>query len=270
VGQGRRRLRDYWDRRDLKSLIMDVLSSTGVDPTTFSVDDLAPLDQFHGGGMVLTRNMANMGGLEPGMRVLDVGGGLGGPARTLAAEFGCSVTLIDLAESYVQASAALTDLLGLSGHVSHVVADSLDPPFGAETFDVVWTQNSGMNIADKTRLHQVFHRLLRPGGRLLTQEPMAGAVQPLIFPVMWAADASTSFLLPPDEMKALIEAAGFRIRAWEHTRAVKAQTAVKSRLELQRIQPLVMGDQIEAISAAGRRNNAEGRIVMVQAVCEKV
>jgi len=220
--------------------------------------------------MVLTRRLAEMGGLGPGMRVLDVGGGLGGPARTLAAEFGCSVTLIDLAESYVQAAAALTDLLGLSKNVSHVVADALDPPFDSEAFDIVWTQNSGMNIFDKSRLHDGYHRLLRPGGRLLTQEPMAGPVQPLIFPVMWAADASTSFLLPPDEMRALIEAAGFRLQAWEFTKAVKAQTGAGPRVQLQRIQPLVMGDQIEAISAAGRRNNAEGRIVMVQGVFDKV
>jgi ubiquinone/menaquinone biosynthesis C-methylase UbiE len=269
-GPGRRELTDFWDRRDLKSAILAALEGTGVDPRTLTVDDLAPLDQFHGGGMLLTQRLANLGGLGPGMKVLDVGGGLGGPARTLAAEFGCSVTMIDLAESYVQAAALLTGLLGLNASVSHVVADALDPSFASGAFDVVWTQNSGMNISDKERLHEGFHRLLRPGGRLLTQEPMAGPVQPLIYPVMWAADESTSFLLTPDEMQALIETAGFRLRAWEYTKAVKSTARSEPRVPLQRIQPLVMGDRIEVINAAGRRNNAEGRIVMVQGVFDRM
>jgi ubiquinone/menaquinone biosynthesis C-methylase UbiE len=268
-GPDRRRLNALWDRRDLKSTIEEALNNTGIDLSRLTVGDLAPLDQFHAGGMVLTRSLANQGELKAGTRVLDVGGGLGGPARTLAVEFGCIVTLADLAESYVGAAEWLTGVLGLAGKVSHVVADALDLPFESGSFDVVWTQNSCMNIADKVRLHEGFHRLLRAGGRLFTQEPMAGPVQPLIFPVMWAADASTSFLLPPDEMRTLIEAVGFRLKAWEYTKAVKTPAVIEPRVPLQRIQALVMGDKISAIRAARRRNNAEGRIVMVQAVFDK-
>src|SRR2546425_680760 len=86
---------------------------------------------------------------------------------------------------------------------------------GAEPFDVLWTQNSGMNIADKERLYAGFARVLRPGALLAIQEPMAGPVQPVVFPVMWARDASASFLRAPDAMRALIEAAGFQVRAWD-------------------------------------------------------
>src|SRR5438874_27843 len=162
-----------------------------------SIDDLAPADQSHGGGKGATERLARLVGLKPGTRVLDVGGGLGGPARTLAGQFGCRVTVVDLTEAYVRTGAALTARLGLDDRVTHRVGDALALDVGAEPFDVLWTQNSGMNIADKERLYGGFARALRPGGLLVIQEPMAGPVQPVVFPVMWARDASASFLRAP-------------------------------------------------------------------------
>src|SRR5437899_1252178 len=109
------------------------------------------------------------------MRVLD----LGGPARTLAAEFGCQVTVVDPIESYVRTGEALTARVRLTDRGIHRVGDALALDTGGGVFDVVWTQNSGMNIADKERLYAGFARVLRPGGLLALQEPMAGPVQPL-------------------------------------------------------------------------------------------
>src|SRR5262249_35649027 len=151
-----------------------------------------------------TVRLARLADLKPDTRVLDVGGGLGGPARTLAAEFGCRVTVIDLTESYVRAGEALTARVRLTDRVSHRVGDALKRGRGDEAFDAVWTQNSGMNIADKERLYAGFARVLRPGGLLALQEPMAGPVQPPVFPVMWAPDGTTSFLRPPDAMRTVM------------------------------------------------------------------
>src|SRR5713226_6013067 len=144
---------DYWGREGLEQAILEALAAMGKDTGALTVDDdLAPLDQFHGGGKAVTVRFARLAGLGPGMRVLDVGGGLGGPARTLAVEFGCRVIAIDLTESYVRAAAMLTARHGLAAHVEHRIGDALSLPFDDESFDVVWTQNSGMNIADKGRL----------------------------------------------------------------------------------------------------------------------
>jgi predicted methyltransferase len=126
-----------------------------------------------------------------------------------------------------------------------------------------------MNIADKERLYAGFHRVLRPGGLLALQEPMAGPVQPIVYPVMWAADASTSFLRTPQAMRAVIEAAGFRARAWEDMTADTAGPSSGAAVPPHSIQRLVMGDAIDAIIAAGQRNRAEGRIVSIQAVFER-
>jgi len=224
--------------------ILEALAASGTHLAALTVDDLVPLDQFHGGG-------------------------LGGPAPMLAVAFGCRVTAVDLTVSYVRAAAMLTARLGLGNRVTHQVGDALALPFDDGTFDVVWTQNSGMNIAAKERLYAGLHRMLRPGGRLAFQEPMAGPVQPPIFPVMWARDAATSFLRTPGEMRVLIEAVGFRVRAWEDVTAEVAGSGPRAAAPGPSIQALVMGDALEAITRAGQRNRDEGRIVMVQAVCDR-
>jgi len=261
-------IQDYWGRDGLGQAILDALAASGKNLDTLTIDDLAPTDQFHGGGKAATVRLARLAGLSPGTRVLDVGGGLGGPARTLAIEFGCHVTVIDLTESYVRAAEMLTERLGLGDRVTHHSGSALELPCDPGAFDVVWTQNSGMNIADKERLYVGFHRVLRPGGRLAFQEPMAGPVQPLIFPVMWACDAATSFLRTPGEMRALIEAAGFRAHAWDVMAAMPGLEPGAA-VPAHNIYHLIMGDAMAAITHAGNRNRDEGRMVTVQAVFDR-
>lgn len=263
------RIARYWGREHLAEAILAALAARGVSLDALTVDALAPVDQFHGGGKPVTVRLARLAAVRPGTRVLDVGGGFGGPARTLAVEFGCRVTGIDLTESYVRAATVLTARMGLEDRVGHQVGNALALPFPDGAFDMVWTQNSGMNIADKEALYAGFHRVLRPGGLLALQEPMAGPTQPVVYPVMWARDASTSFLRSPDEMRAVIEGAGFRARAWEDMTAETAGPASGAAVPPHSIQRLVMGDAIDAIIAAGHRNRAEGRVVSIQAVFER-
>jgi SAM-dependent methyltransferase len=260
----------YWGRAGLEGAILDALAAAGKDVEALTVDDLAPADQFHSGGRGATLRLARLAKLRPGLRLLDVGGGLGGPARTLAVQFGCHVTVVDLTESYVRAGEALTRRLKLADRVTHRQGNALSLDVGADAFDVVWTQNSGMNIADKERLYAAFSRVLRPGGLLALQEPMAGPVQPLAFPVMWARDASLSFLRTPDEMRAVIEAAGFRLRAWEDVTVELGGASVGAAVPAHAIQRIVMGDALAEIVRAGQRNRDEGRLVMLQAVFERL
>jgi SAM-dependent methyltransferase len=260
----------YWGRDGLERRILDALAATGKNVDAVTIDDLAPADQFHGGGKAATERLARLADLKPATRVLDVGGGLGGPARTLAAQFGCRVTVVDLTESYVRTATALTARLGLADRVTHRVGDALALDVGGQAFDVVWTQNSGMNIADKERLYAGFARVLRPGGLLVTQEPMAGPVQPVVFPVMWARDAGASFLRAPAAMRGLIEAAGFRVRAWDDVTAELAGPASAAVIPAHSVQQIIMGETLEAIIRAGHQNREERRIVMIQAVLERL
>ena len=264
-----RTVQAYWGRERLDQAILAALAGRGLDLDALTVDLLAPVDQFHGGGKPVTERLARLAVAAPGTRVLDVGGGFGGPARTLAAQFDCRVTSLDLTESYVRAARMLTARLSLDDRVTHQVGNALALPFPDASFDLVWTQNSGMNIADQERLYAGFHRVLRPGGRLALQEPMAGPVEPVIYPVMWARDAAASFLRAPAAMRAVIERAGFRLVVWDDITAETAGPATGAAVPPHSIQRLVMGDAIDAIIGAGRRNREERRIVSIQAVCER-
>jgi SAM-dependent methyltransferase len=260
----------HWGHGDLERAIDAALVAAGKNLAALTSDDLAPVDHFHGGGKPSTMRLARLAGLRPGMRVLDVGGGLGGPARTLATEFGCRVLVVDLTASYVQAGERLTARLGLSGLVGHRVADALALDAGPEPFDAIWTENSGMNIADKERLYAGFARLLPRGGLLALQEPMAGPTQPQIYPQMWARDATESFLRTPAQMRALIEAAGFRTRAWDDVTFELPTPSTGASVPVHGIARIVMGDAIDDIMRSARRNRDEGRVVMVQAVFERL
>jgi SAM-dependent methyltransferase len=259
----------HWDRDGLEGAVLEALAAAGKNLDALTIDDLAAADQFHGGGKPATVRLARLAGLEPGLRVLDVGGGLGGPARTLAVEFGCHVTVVDVTESYVRTGEALTARLGLADRVSHHLASALALDVDGGPFDVVWTQNSGMNVADKERMYDGFARVLRPGGLLVFQEPMAGPVQPVIFPVMWARDATLSFLRPPDEMRSLIEAAGFRTLAWHDVTGEVSGPSAGVPVPAHAIPRIVMGGELDDIARAGQRNREERRIVMIHAVLER-
>jgi len=261
-------IKDHWEREDLSQAIREALIESGKDLSTLTLDDLAPFDQFHGGGIHFTKRLANLAELKSGMNVLDVGGGLGGPARTLAFEFGCHITVVDLTDSYVQAGRMLTELMGLSDRVTHQLGDALDLPFDDNSFDVVWTQNSGMNIADKESLYAGFHRLIRPNGLLAIQEPMSGPNPPAIFPVMWSRDGTNHFVRTPEQMRVMIEAAGFRVRKWEDVTHEKTPGTPPSTYNIQK---LIMGDDLLArIRVADKRNDEEKRLVMFQAVFERI
>jgi SAM-dependent methyltransferase len=259
----------YWGRENLAEAILAALTARGTDLDALTPDATAPVDQFHGGGKPATERLARLAGAAPGMQVLDVGGGFGGPARTLAVEFGCLVTTVDLTASYVRAAQTLTTRMGLDDRVSHHVGNALALPFPDATFDLVWTQNSGMNIADKERLYAGFHRVLPPGGVLAFQEPMAGPGGPPFLPLMWSRDASQSFLRTPVEMRGLLEATGFRVRVWDDVTDEFSVATPVAALPPYAISKLVMGDELQAIMDAGQRSRDERRMLSIHAVCDR-
>ena len=135
-------INDYWSREGLGQTILDSLIASGKRLDALTIEDLAPVDQFHNGGIQATTELAELAKISQGARVLDVGGGVGGPARTLATLFGCKVTSIDLTESYVQAAEILTDRIGLGGQVKHFVGNALELPFDDGAFELTHSTNA--------------------------------------------------------------------------------------------------------------------------------
>ena len=203
----------------LYARIAEGLRASGLDPELLQPSDLDLVDQFHTRGRPATMQLAYLAGLRPGMRVIDLGGGLGGPARALASERGCDVTVIDLSDEFCRAGELLTRATGLSGQVRFRVGDATEVPMHDGSFDVAWTQHSTMNIDDKAALYREARRLVQPGGLLAIHEVAAGPVQPIHFPVPWASVPDISFLVPPAHMRELIAAAGFEEIVWRDVSA---------------------------------------------------
>jgi SAM-dependent methyltransferase len=254
--------------------ILESLRAAGRDVDRLDPRDLAPVDEFHTGGRDATLRPARLAGLAPGMRVLDAGGGLGGPARTLAAEIGCEVTVLDLTEEYCRAGAMLTARSGLGGKVAFRRGDAARTPFEGASFDAVWTRHSSMNVPDKPRLDAELRRVLPPSGLLAMHEILAGPSGPVRFPVPWARDPSISFLAPPEAVRGWIAAAGFREEAWvDETSSARAwfEQRRSARPAAAGSPPppglhLLLGDDFETIFRNQVLNLQEGRVAVVVAV----
>jgi SAM-dependent methyltransferase len=266
---------EHYGRGDLAARILEALRAAGKDPDDLAVEDFAPVDQFHIRGREATLELAHRAGITAGMRALDVGGGIGGPARTLAREFGCAVEVLDITEEYCRVGEMLTALTGLSDPVSFRHASALEMPYADASFDVVWTQHSSMNIADKKRLYQEIHRVLRPGGRLALHEIMAGPASPIHFPVPWARDPSISHLLPPETIRALIATTGFEESSWTDETASATEWFHQRLSETASEGPpplgphLLLGPDFGEIFRNQALNLGEGRISVIQGVFER-
>lgn len=210
----------HYGRPDLIDTLAGALRAAGKQLESLRPEDLTPIDQLHLRGREATLELAHFAGISSADSVLDVGGGLGGPARTLAAELRCRVTVLDLTPEFVSTGRELTRWVGLGGRVTFEEGTALALPFAAGAFDVVWMQHSAMNIPDKPRLYAEAHRVLRPAGRLALHDIMGGSGGPLDFPVPWASRSDLSFLLPAAEIRACVREAGFRERAWQDVTAV--------------------------------------------------
>ena len=263
------------DRDSLTTRIVNALQGSGRPIDALTYRDLIPVSELHNRGKQATVDLARLAEIQPEQHVLDVGCGIGGPARTLAAEFGCRVTGIDISDEFCSAAQSLNELVGLSDKISIRTADALALPFEDESFDIVWTQHASMNIADKQALFTEMHRVLRPGGKLALHDVMAGLVHPVHFPVPWAPDPSISFLATPEDSRALILATGFEELAWQDQTQLTEDwwQNVRERASGKPPSPLnpslVIGSQFPEMAHNMYLSIRERRIAIVQAVHRK-
>jgi SAM-dependent methyltransferase len=209
-----RRIAEHYTVADLGERILAALAATGKDVNALSVDDLAPVDAFHIRGRAATEELAAWAALGPDHEVLDVGSGIGGTSRYLAASAGCRVTGVDLTAAYCRVAEMLSARVGLAERTAFHEASALALPFPDASFDVAWTEHVQMNIADKTGFYGEIHRVLRPGGRLVFHDILAGPADGLDLPVPWATAPAMSHLVAPDDLRALLESRGFEIERW--------------------------------------------------------
>jgi SAM-dependent methyltransferase len=207
---------EHYTQGTLEHRILTALREAGKDPDRLDSDDLAPVDEFHHGGRAATAAFTPRLGLRPGISLLEIGSGIGGPARYFARHHGCHVTGIDLTEEFIAVSRALTRRLGMESQVSFEQGSALSMPFADATFDVATLLHVGMNIGEKARLFAEVRRVLRPGGIFGIYDQMREADGDLTFPVPWASVPQTSFVETPAAYKRLLAECGFEV-IWERS-----------------------------------------------------
>jgi len=266
----------HYGAGDLLSRLNAALAEDGIDPTHPSVEALAQYDQFHGRGLEATVEVADLVQVTASDHILDIGSGIGGPARYFANRFGCRVTGIDLTPEFCDVARHFTQLLDLEDRITFEVGDCLAMPFADGSFDGAYSMNVSMNIADKNAFYREIFRALKPGGWLVLSEIAQGDGGELAYPTPWARSASTSFLSTPEEtLRDLLEA-GFDVILLHSTLEKALAFGERSRALAQRGDKpprraaMLMDQEIAAQAVANTsRGFSEARIIPIEVLARK-
>jgi len=267
----------HYSRGNLLERLAEALRDDGVDPARPTLEQLAPYDQFHGRGAEATEAVGSLMPVKPDDRLLDIGSGIGGPARWFARRFGCQVTGVDLTPEFCAVAQELSRRTGMTSSVQFHVGDALALPFGDAAFDGAYSMNVSMNIADKAALYREIRRVLEPGGWLLLSEVARGAGPEPDYPMPWAATAATSFLATPQQTRDALIAAGFEVLRLESTREQALAFAARSRAAVDRGEKpphravmLMHGDVAGPAMRNSGRALGEGRTEPIEVLARKV
>jgi SAM-dependent methyltransferase len=239
-------------------------------------ESLAAFDHFHGRGVIATEEIAAQLAPEPGERILDIGSGIGGPARWFAAKFSVQVTGVDLTPEFCAAAEELNAITGLAGRVRIIHGSALALPVPDAAFDAGYSQNVVMNIADKPLFYREAFRVLRPGGRLALSNLCAGPAGEPYFPVPWATTRDESFLATLESMRADLLAAGFEIVEFRDiTGALReAQRRIRGQIDkgnMPRIAvDIIMGERAPEMQLNSIRTIEDGRGIAIEALVRKL
>lgn len=266
----------YYTRGDLLERLHAALLGDDIDPDHPTIETLAPFDQFHGRGLEATEEVADVLAVAATDHLLDVGSGIGGPARYIADRFGCRVTGIDLTAEFCDVARHLTQMLGLEDRVAFEQGDALAMPFADASFDGAYSMNVSMNIADKAGFYKEIHRVLRPGAWLVLIEIAQGPNGSLDYPTPWAQTAESSFLVTPSETAEALEASGFTDLKSRDTAKKSLAFGARSRAMVERGEKppyravqLIHGDLAAEAIANSSRGIAEARIIPIEVFCRK-
>lgn len=266
---------DHWAKGDVYTLILSALETSSIPLDSLTVEDLAPVDHFHARGFPATVELGDRLPVEEGDHILDIGCGLGGPARYFAQRFGCTVSGIDITAPFVEAATKLTALVDLSDKVSFERGDAHHLTYADGLFDGAYSQHVTMNIADREQFFREAWRVLKPGAFFALTEHGLGRAGAPHHPVPWSEDGSGEWLATPTQTRDLLTAAGFVDVEIEDTgpKYLEAYRSILALAERGELPPfgmhLLMGKNAPQKVRNAARNIEEERTHPVQVLCRK-
>lgn len=266
---------EHWGQGDVYARIVAALEKMGKRMDALTIEDLAPGDHFHARGFPATVELADRLPAKAGHHILDIGAGLGGPARYIAKRFDCRVSGIDITPPFVEAANKLSALLRMEGQVRIELGDGQKLPYPDATFDGAYTQHVTMNVADRAKFFAEAFRVLKPGAFFALTEHGMGAKGSPHHPVPWSAEGSGAYLIPPAQTRAFVEQAGFRDIVIEDTgtKYLAGYRMAIEKAEKGTLPPLgthlLMGETAWEKTRNSARNIEEGRTHPIQLFCRK-
>ena len=138
--------------------------------STLLVEDLTKFDQLHYHGTDAIDIFIEKLEINEKTKILDVGSGIGGPARYIANKTGAEITAIELQSDQNNLAKDLTKKCGLSNKINHICGDILDYDFKNQTFDAVVSWLTLYHIANHEILLKKLFDLLNPNGFFYTED----------------------------------------------------------------------------------------------------
>jgi ubiquinone/menaquinone biosynthesis C-methylase UbiE len=264
----------YGDGVNLAGSIARKLKAAGKNLEDLKTSDLSTVDEFHIRGRKATLELGRQMNLGEDSDVLDIGSGLGGPARTIAQEYGCHVTGIDLTQAFCDAALQLSKWVSIDSRVMFQQGDATSLPFEENQFDTAMTIHVAMNIPAKDKMYAEAKRIIKSDGIFAVYDVLKGEGGDVLFPVPWAREPSINHLVTRDEMEALLTQAGFEIlqvndsteesHGWFKEMLARMEESGPPPVTFQTF----MGDDFPEMVRNQDRNLSERRIRTVSFICK--
>jgi len=270
-----KRIEDHWSKNNIYGLIVSTLGRMSKPLNGLTLEDLAPVDHFHARGFPATAELADHLPIKSGQHILDIGCGLGGPARYIAHRFQCHVRGIDITKSFVATANKLTALLRMERQVNIEHGDGQHLPYPDSSFDGAYTQHVTMNVADRAGFFREAYRVLKPGAFFAVTEHGLGPGGDPHYPLPWSSDGSGSYLVSPSRNRTILEQVGFEDIVVHNTgnKYLAGYKMAIERAETGNLPPLglhlLMGDTALVKMRNAAKNIEEGRTHPIELICRK-
>jgi len=271
------RVTEHYAHGDLLGAITSGITQLGKTLDTVTIEDLAPVDEFHIGGRRASEDFLDQLELSDKHHLLDVGCGLGGTARFVADRYKSRVTGIDLTAEYVDTGKVLCSWVGLDDRIALHQGSALSLTFDDSTFDGAYMMHVGMNIEAKANLFSEIFRVLRHGALFAVYDVMRIGEGELTYPVPWATSSATSAVATPKQYKDALQNAGFTVDAERnrHGFAVDFFEQLRTKTVASKERPplglhILMGDTAPIKVKNMIENISTSRIAPVELIARKV